>query len=241
MSDELTDILAFTVEQRWSERSPSAPVRRLNPQWLAPLEGLLAAETKVEPHGGPHQAVDRLDVELPAGSQALVLPMPSQVEKPLLLCPVTSTSLTEGDGLGALMGAVRLRARLPAPSRIELVLVLIGPPGSDCEGCWLGARRMFERNEAICRVLVWLPPREYSDIQRSAMSVVDRLFIGELPNLSSNMIDLAPTEALLSGDSLPGSVRREWTRLLLDPNLRPVERADKMIAQLEEGPDNESR
>ncbi|MGY0794229.1 hypothetical protein ACW7BJ_33195 [Azospirillum argentinense] len=61
----------------------------------------------------------------------------------------------------------------------DLLLILVGPPGSDTDDAWKHAREVVERNERVCRVLVWLPPApELGGLwQKSLDSVIDRTFL----------------------------------------------------------------
>lgn len=69
------------------------------------------------------------------------------------------------------------RASLDKNRNDDLVLVLVGPVGSHEKGEWNALSSQIERNDLVCRKLVWLPPKAISCWQSSLQDFLKRTFL----------------------------------------------------------------
>ncbi|WP_448207187.1 hypothetical protein [Azospirillum sp. sgz302134] len=141
--------------------------------------GMLSKSLWVEATVGGGEAADPSVVaerELPEHSLALAI----------VYHRVLIGSLGADPELGAVEGVLRRHLNQAAidwswlgRAGDDLLLIRVGPPGSDTDDDWKHAREVVERNERVCRVLVWLPPApELGGLwQKSLDSVMDRTFL----------------------------------------------------------------
>jgi hypothetical protein len=61
--------------------------------------------------------------------------------------------------------------------RSDLNLFIVGPPGSSDSPDWGDFAGQVERNEQVCRKLVWLPSRDSSQWETGARNFCDRTFL----------------------------------------------------------------
>ncbi len=59
----------------------------------------------------------------------------------------------------------------------DMNLFLIGPPGSDCEKEWTNYSQVIERNDLVCRKLVWLPSKNESKWNTEISEFLERTFL----------------------------------------------------------------
>jgi hypothetical protein len=89
--------------------------------------------------------------------------------------------------------------------RSDLNLFILGPPGSDDVPEWVDFAWHVERNEQVCRKLVWLPPTEQDEWMQSAEAFCDRTFLARpwrAQPYPSTEPRLDPLSHLAEGDPL---------------------------------------
>lgn len=59
----------------------------------------------------------------------------------------------------------------------DLLLLLVAPAGGEEDQDWKRVQRRVERNEQVCRKLVWLPPQAGVDRSESLMAFLGRTFL----------------------------------------------------------------
>jgi hypothetical protein len=69
------------------------------------------------------------------------------------------------------------RASLPPASNEDVVLYLVGPVGSINEPEWRTFGMQVERNDLVCRKLVWLPPADTAQRESSIVEFCRRTFL----------------------------------------------------------------
>jgi hypothetical protein len=117
---------------------------------------------------------------------------------------------------------------LPDKHREDLHLFLVGPPGA-CENLrWIELASLIERDERVCRKLVWLPPQ--SSMESSVQTFLNRTFLARpwrfLEGLHQPRLDpvAAIVRMLSSRDELrdtPPSALRQWLDVLTQPGDSP--------------------
>src|SRR5581483_3249415 len=101
--------------------------------------------------------------------------------------------------------AASARSRLAGWQKDDLSLFLVGPAGSEQQADWLIAAGFVERDERICRKLVWLPPLDETGTVASVSRFLARTFLarpweGE---------DGAPAQELDTGARLQRALEKE--------------------------------
>lgn len=114
--------------------------------------------------------------------------------------------------------AAAARTTVAADGGEDLVLILVGPPGSQKKGEWQSFAMEVERNDLVCRKLVWLPPEESIDREGSLNALMLRSFLSKpwVPKSASPQTEL---DAL----SEPNADLLGWQDILDD---QPLNRAD---------------
>jgi hypothetical protein len=69
------------------------------------------------------------------------------------------------------------RTALSEKRQDDLTLMLIGPLGSDKDGEWIAMASQIERNDLVCRKLVWLPPATAAEFENSLTAFLKRTFL----------------------------------------------------------------
>jgi hypothetical protein len=122
------------------------------------------------------------------------------------------------DWAAAQRQAAVARTTVAADSGEDLVLILVGPPGSRELADWRALTMEIERNDLVCRKLVWLPPKMPADNPATLKEFVRRTFLSR-PWLATDSIPqialdtLSEKNAALSG----------WEEIL---DRQPLNRAD---------------
>lgn len=119
----------------------------------------------------------------------------------------------------------------------DLLLVLVGPPRSGASDRWKRIAQEIERNERVCRKLIWLPSAELAERPASLEMFLGRTFLarpwveagdGQAPiaaqvaldSLSDLSADLAADlENDPDGRALTETTAREWLDLLAREDL----------------------
>lgn len=111
------------------------------------------------------------------------------------------------------------RSWLPPETSEDLNLFFVGPDGSDEMKEWREIAARIERDERVCRKLVWLPPAEISDQQSSVNQFLTRTFLArpwkDAEGPSERDIDrLSSLGERLAGEHSPRETIDEWLRIL---------------------------
>jgi hypothetical protein len=119
----------------------------------------------------------------------------------------------------------------------DLLLFLVGPAGSDGDKRWEPVQREIERNEQICRKLVWLPPREEAERSASLADFLNRTFL-LLPwrrygAASQRSLDRwALLAKRLASDGFSEDAAKRWLEILSRDDVKDAERARALIEAL---------
>lgn len=120
------------------------------------------------------------------------------------------------------------RTWLSEKYRDDLNLFLVGPPGSVGETKWFNFAQSIERNELVCRKLVWLPSANESNWADEAAKFIHRTFLASpwQPDDSAGNVSL---DAL----SEAGDRYDAWMRVLQKPAYLDSDRDDdKFVDEL---------
>lgn len=110
----------------------------------------------------------------------------------------------------------------------DLNLFFVGPPGSSSESEWVNFAQTIERNDLVCRKLVWLPSRNESLWEQEIKSLLERSFLAK-PWLHAANTSVAPLDSV----SDISSTLKEWSEVLDDPAFVTDDRDyDTLIATL---------
>ncbi|WP_143549309.1 ABC-three component system middle component 1 [Rhodopirellula bahusiensis] len=101
----------------------------------------------------------------------------------------------------------------------DLNLFLVGPPGSKDEAEWRNFSEVIERNELVCRKLVWLPSKNEQEWPAQIDEFIERTFLAE-PWKVAHTSKSANLDAL-SGASDDFS---SWQKILERPEFRSESR-----------------
>lgn len=124
--------------------------------------------------------------------------------------------------------AAMVRTTVAADKGEDLILVLVGPPGSRDDGDWKALAMEIERNDLVCRKLVWLPGKKHPCAPESLREFTRRTFIAkpwlEIDSTQPEGLDRLATQDL---------GLRGWQKILDD---QPIDRGavdyDKLIERL---------
>ncbi|CAO3408513.1 ABC-three component system middle component 1 [Azospirillum largimobile] len=126
----------------------------------------------------------------------------------------------------------------------DLLLILVGPEGKDDDGEWQQAVSAIERDERVCRKLVWLPRSEPGKRDKSLQALIDRTFLARpwppsqpdaedgAPAISSDLDLMARLFARVTQGGLSAVEARRWIEILTAPEEQP-DLAEKLVAALE--------
>ena len=114
------------------------------------------------------------------------------------------------------------RLWLPAETSEDLNLYLVGPSGSDTRMQWRDIAAEIERDERVCRKLVWLPPVTASEQEDSLAHFLSRTFLArpwkDTGAPGEHDIDrLRNLGSKLTSDDAPRATIEEWLRILQTP------------------------
>ncbi len=131
-------------------------------------------------------------------------------------------------------------SRLPDRYREDLHLFLVGPPGAGDEPRWIELAAQIERDERVCRKLVWLPHQPH--MENSVQTFLDRTFLARpwlaLEGIHQPRLDpVADLVRKLSGRNelrgTPLSALHQWFEVLTQPGDSP-DLAEPLIRALKE-------
>ncbi|WP_088260120.1 ABC-three component system middle component 1 [Fimbriiglobus ruber] len=124
---------------------------------------------------------------------------------------------------------------LPPSMRSDLNLFIVAPPGSSDSLEWSEFAAQTERNEQVCRKLVWLPPADKQSWRGSAKSFCERTFLARpwtAQNLPSGSAQLDPLAGILQGDHRMA----RWLAVMEKDTEEDSELADALMRALESSP-----
>lgn len=123
----------------------------------------------------------------------------------------------------------------------DLLLVLVGPPGSCGDETWWERQQGIERDARVCRKLVWLPPSGADETAVSVSEFLDRTFLVRpwLKDPAQNTALELDRIAMLAERIVPAGLSSEearaWIDLLSNPDLTD-DLLDQLVDALEETP-----
>ncbi|XHR31035.1 MAG: ABC-three component system middle component 1 [Chthoniobacteraceae bacterium] len=110
----------------------------------------------------------------------------------------------------------------------DLVLFLVGPLGSEADPEWRALAAQIDRNDLVCRKLVWLPPMAESEWSESVAQFFRRTFLAH-PWIDDATIIQSPLDAVAD----VGPMLASWQTILAR---QPIQRGDvdydALVAQL---------
>lgn len=126
----------------------------------------------------------------------------------------------------------------------DLLLVMAGPPGSDTDENWKHACAVVERNERVCRTLVWLPPADPGNWPASLAPIVDRTFlvrpwhVKDPDGGGAGPLDpwaRLAAELVNEDEGFDEAAARRWIEILSDP-VDGGDLPERLVAALETAP-----
>lgn len=120
----------------------------------------------------------------------------------------------------------------------DLHLVLIGPPGGDVEDAWRRFANSVERDQRICRKLVWLPPADPTARAASRAAFLRRTFLARPWRDSAapeqGALDwMAQLLTDIGSDSFSSNVAKRWFELLEQPDIDRDDLVEGLVEALE--------
>lgn len=121
----------------------------------------------------------------------------------------------------------------------DLVLVLVAPPAAVADARWINAARQIERNERVCRKLVWLPPADDATMAESLEDFFARSCLArpwtEGPRQDQAALDAMATLATdIADDTLTAAAAHRWLNLLSHDDLDREDMMEALVAALED-------
>jgi hypothetical protein len=130
-----------------------------------------------------------------------------------------------------------------SPERsLDLQLWLVAPDGSDGDSAWIAIAAAIERDDRVCRKLVWLPPVGNEGRTETFSVFVSRTFLARPWAASQSnsflQLDRLSSPASLAGDlGIQQSVLDRWFELAQDTDFNDgAELVDKLVEAWPEGP-----
>ena len=124
--------------------------------------------------------------------------------------------------------AAAVRTKISADGGEDLVLIFVGPPGSKDGDEWKTLAMEVERNDLVCRKLVWLPPKQQSEMEAALEHFKGRTFLATPWQAPATAEPTALDALWIAHASL-----REWQNIL---DAQPVDKSaidyDDLVAKL---------
>lgn len=119
----------------------------------------------------------------------------------------------------------------------DLQVFLAGPPGSADSETWRAAASEIERNERVCRKLVWLPPATAAQWPSSLERFMQRSFLarpwkGLLPPEQEALDRMAHLFRGLAREGLAEPTAKRWLDLLARDEIDREDLAEGLVAAL---------
>lgn len=123
------------------------------------------------------------------------------------------------------------RGALPANAALDLVLVLVGPRGSEGRDAWRTLALAVERDDRVARKLVWLRPADARDDPDSFDVFVKRSFLAR-PWHTSARFSVASLDDIAAELDAGGTARDTsglWIRLAVERGNNPDDLVDGLV------------
>lgn len=132
------------------------------------------------------------------------------------------------------------RSWLPESMTDDLCLMLVGPEGSAVDPFWVAEAAEIERNDFVCRKLVWLPPPPAAgdeELTKSLDRFVGRTFLAEpwevATGATQHALDtLATSLADFPEMGVPAATMRAWLAELEDFAAGEETERDPLVSKL---------
>jgi hypothetical protein len=130
--------------------------------------------------------------------------------------------------------AVIARSRLTPDETVDLHLFLASPIGAQGDQAWRQAALAIERDERVCRKLVWLRPLTEDQEAASFNAFAGRTFLArpwrDGPQQTGAQLDRFSRLVDVIGDAgVPRSLVEEWLSLAAEENTEWPELVDRLI------------
>jgi len=189
---QMLEEIATSLSMRW-ERNPDAltnPVSR-----ATEVSKVTSTQSKAVQVSSPEEQTAGVFVDFYA---VLISDLPTET---------SSTRVTIEDLQSKLVLQQRRAAIaltwLPSSMRSDLNLFIVAPAGSSDSTEWSDFAAQAERNEHVCRKLVWLPPADSKQWKVSARNFCERTFLARpwiAQNQPSGSAQLDPLAGILQGE-----------------------------------------
>lgn len=136
------------------------------------------------------------------------------------------------------------RSWLDGKAEVDLYLMLVGPLGSAGQSLWQDAASSIERDERICRKMVWLPADDQALATRDLKKFFERTFLAQpwLTETSQDQQDLDSLGAIerelgerfFKETQLPSSLLGTWLRVLDQTGEDGQQTAHELLAAFKE-------
>lgn len=123
------------------------------------------------------------------------------------------------------------RAALPPNAALDLVLVLVGPRGSEGRDAWRATALAIERDDRVARKLVWLRPSERRDDPDSFDAFAKRTFLAR-PWATTARFSVATLDDIAAELDSGGAARDtsgRWIRLAVERSGNPDDLVDGLV------------
>ncbi|MFA7429565.1 MAG: hypothetical protein WCZ23_05385 [Rhodospirillaceae bacterium] len=108
------------------------------------------------------------------------------------------------------------------PMGDDLLLILVGPPGSHDHETWWERQQVIERDARVCRKLVWLPPAKPESMDASAADFLGRTFLArpfkDTADNTTELDRLAKLAEHIVPAGLTAGEAQVWIELLSNPD-----------------------
>jgi hypothetical protein len=125
------------------------------------------------------------------------------------------------------------RSYLSPNAALDLLLILVGPAGSETSTQWQSAALMVERDDRVARKLVWLRPVNASLDNASFADFASRTFLAR-PWHRAKHVDPAQLDQLndaeTSSDALPRTTAQAWEAAALREDEDPERTVTELVA-----------
>ncbi|MYM83355.1 hypothetical protein GTP44_15515 [Duganella sp. FT50W] len=124
------------------------------------------------------------------------------------------------------------RSFLSPAQSLDLLLVLVGPRGSDTDEEWDALAKFVERDERVARKLVWLMPIDPASDAESYERFIKQTFFAR-PWIQTDILDDVELDKLTTestnNDGLPRETIDAWELAVLDQDKTPDEIVNELV------------
>lgn len=123
------------------------------------------------------------------------------------------------------------RGALPPNAALDLVLVLVGPRGSEGKDAWRATALAIERDDRVARKLVWLRPANRRDDPDSFDAFAKRTFLAR-PWVTAGRFSVASLDDIAAELDTGGAARDtsgRWIRLAVERGGNPDDLVEGLI------------